>query len=177
MPIVECGAKTRAGGQCKAPAMKNGRCRVHGGASTGNPRAHGNTSAVKHGFYSKALLDDEERALYDQAAPGSVDDEIKLAKVKLFRYVKASGSIELQDMVDGALEVIRKQGEDMRGVDYDRRELKVAAPDYADLIIRSLDLIRKLELARVQMLEKTKTPPGGADGFVFTVRRASKDAG
>jgi hypothetical protein len=130
--------------------MKNGRCRVHGGASTGAPK--GNQNAIKHGFYSDALLDDAERELYDRAQPGTVDDEIKLAKVKLFRYVRAAGSVELQDMVDGALEVIRKQGADLKGIDYDRRELKVAAPDYADLIIRTLDLIRKLELARVQLL-------------------------
>ena len=25
-----CGARTRAGGHCRAPAMKNGRCRMHG---------------------------------------------------------------------------------------------------------------------------------------------------
>jgi hypothetical protein len=30
-----CGARTRAGHPCKAPAMTNGRCRMHGGASTG----------------------------------------------------------------------------------------------------------------------------------------------
>ena len=38
-----CGAKTRAGGRCKAPAVwnrrndevRNGRCRMHGGLSTG----------------------------------------------------------------------------------------------------------------------------------------------
>jgi len=38
-----CGAKTRAGGRCKAPAVwnreedepRNGRCRIHGGHSTG----------------------------------------------------------------------------------------------------------------------------------------------
>lgn len=35
-----CGAKTRAGCPCRAPAMKNGRCRMHGGASTG-PSAEG----------------------------------------------------------------------------------------------------------------------------------------
>ena len=35
-----CGAKTRAGHPCKSPAMKNGRCRMHGGASTG-PSAPG----------------------------------------------------------------------------------------------------------------------------------------
>ena len=32
---MPCGARTRAGQQCKAPAMTNGRCRMHGGASTG----------------------------------------------------------------------------------------------------------------------------------------------
>jgi hypothetical protein len=31
-----CGAKTRAGGQCRAPAVPDGRrCRMHGGLSTG----------------------------------------------------------------------------------------------------------------------------------------------
>jgi hypothetical protein len=30
-----CGAKTRAGPPCLSPAMKNGRCRMHGGKSTG----------------------------------------------------------------------------------------------------------------------------------------------
>ena len=30
-----CGAKTRAGLACQAPGMANGRCRIHGGASTG----------------------------------------------------------------------------------------------------------------------------------------------
>ena len=30
-----CGAKTRKGTPCKAPGMANGRCRLHGGKSTG----------------------------------------------------------------------------------------------------------------------------------------------
>ena len=30
-----CGARTRAGGSCQQPAMPNGRCRMHGGMSTG----------------------------------------------------------------------------------------------------------------------------------------------
>ena len=30
-----CGAKTRRGTLCMAPAMTNGRCRMHGGCSTG----------------------------------------------------------------------------------------------------------------------------------------------
>ena len=29
--VVKCGAKTRRGTKCLAPAMKNGKCRLHGG--------------------------------------------------------------------------------------------------------------------------------------------------
>ena len=36
-----CGARTRAGCPCRGPAMKNGRCRMHGGASTGPKTAEG----------------------------------------------------------------------------------------------------------------------------------------
>lgn len=152
----QCGAKTRAGGCCKAPAMKNGRCRVHGGSSTGAPKE--NKNAITHGFYSNALADDDERILYSSATIGGLDDEIRLAKVKLYRYVKASNSVDMQKMVDGALEVIEKQGTDMRDIPYDKRELKAAAPNYADLIIRTLDLIRKLELAASQMKSAPPAP-------------------
>jgi hypothetical protein len=51
-----CGAKTRKGKECLAPAMRNGRCRMHGGASTG-PRtpeglARSRCARWKHGLYS-----------------------------------------------------------------------------------------------------------------------------
>lgn len=51
-----CGARTRSGKECRAPAMSNGRCRMHGGASTG-PRTPEGLEASrharwKHGFYS-----------------------------------------------------------------------------------------------------------------------------
>jgi hypothetical protein len=36
-----CGARTRAGGLCRQPAMPNGRCRMHGGGSTGPRTAEG----------------------------------------------------------------------------------------------------------------------------------------
>jgi hypothetical protein len=51
-----CGAKTRRGKECRAPAMRNGRCRMHGGSSTG-PRtqeglARSRRARWKHGLYS-----------------------------------------------------------------------------------------------------------------------------
>jgi hypothetical protein len=44
-----CGAHARTTGKpCKSPAMSNGRCRMHGGKSTGRPIIHGRcTKAVK----------------------------------------------------------------------------------------------------------------------------------
>ena len=36
-----CGARTRAGGSCLGLAMASGRCRLHGGASTGPRTAVG----------------------------------------------------------------------------------------------------------------------------------------
>ena len=51
----KCGAKTRSGGSCRNPAMKNGRCRLHGGKSTGAPK--GNKNAFKHGRYSREAIE------------------------------------------------------------------------------------------------------------------------
>lgn len=51
MPRVHCGARTRVGSVCKQPAMKNGKCRLHGGKSKAG-REHGR---YKHGFYTKEM--------------------------------------------------------------------------------------------------------------------------
>jgi hypothetical protein len=45
-----CQARTRRGTECQSPAMPNGRCRLHGGLSTGAPI--GNRNAYKHGLHS-----------------------------------------------------------------------------------------------------------------------------
>ena len=50
-----CGAQTRSQSPCRAPAMPNGRCRTHGGASPGAPRGKAN-GIDKHGrFTNKAI--------------------------------------------------------------------------------------------------------------------------
>lgn len=51
-----CGAKTRSGKPCPTPPVKNRtRCRMHGGTNNGAPK--GNKNAFKHGYYSKASID------------------------------------------------------------------------------------------------------------------------
>ncbi|AOL93013.1 HGGxSTG domain-containing protein [Porphyrobacter sp. LM 6] len=51
-----CGARTRSGGGCEAPAVKDkARCRMHGGAQgSGAPR--GNRNALKSGLYTAESL-------------------------------------------------------------------------------------------------------------------------
>ena len=49
-----CGARTRKGTPCRSPTMPNGRCRMHGGLSTGAPK--GNKNALKHGFYTSEAI-------------------------------------------------------------------------------------------------------------------------
>lgn len=48
-----CGAKTRKGTACEAPAVSGRkRCRMHGGAK-GSGAPIGNKNALKHGEYSR----------------------------------------------------------------------------------------------------------------------------
>jgi hypothetical protein len=63
---ARCGAKTRRGTPCQCPAMANGRCRLHGGLSTGPKTAEGieriRRAQLKHGRYTKRAK--AERAEY-----------------------------------------------------------------------------------------------------------------
>ena len=80
-----CGAKTRKGTPCeKPPMLGKRRCKLHGGASTG-PK--GKCALETHGIYSKRLSD-EERALLDEMRLGSLDDEIRVARLTLCRILR-----------------------------------------------------------------------------------------
>src|SRR5271157_5713943 len=64
LPLAQCsprcGAKTRSGKPCGSPAMANGRCRLHGGKSTGPRTPEGlermRRAKTKHGSYSAESL-------------------------------------------------------------------------------------------------------------------------
>ena len=59
-----CGAKNRAGKPCQQKAgwgtdhVGTGRCKLHGGASTGAPK--GNKNALKHGRYTKEAREERK---------------------------------------------------------------------------------------------------------------------
>ena len=56
-----CGARTRSGNHCMAPAVSGKRrCRMHGGApGSGAPR--GNKNALKHGRHTREALAERRR--------------------------------------------------------------------------------------------------------------------
>jgi hypothetical protein len=67
----QCGARTRAGGPCRMPAMANGRCRMHGGLSTGprTPEGMARMIAAKttHGRYAVSSEPQRAAQLYVRA--------------------------------------------------------------------------------------------------------------
>nr|WP_305803871.1 HGGxSTG domain-containing protein [Bradyrhizobium sp. WSM2793] len=64
-----CGADTRGGLPCRAPAMRGGlRCRMHGGAP-GSGAPWGNRNAHKHGAFTQERIAERRaiRELLDEA--------------------------------------------------------------------------------------------------------------
>lgn len=63
--LSRCGAKTRKGNSCNNWGMPNGRCRMHGGKSTGAKTQEGleriRKARTKHGRYSAEAI--KERRL------------------------------------------------------------------------------------------------------------------
>jgi hypothetical protein len=63
-----CCARTRAGGCCRQPAMANGRCRMHGGLSTGPRTLDGlercRTTRLVHGYRTAAHIGLRRRAAH-----------------------------------------------------------------------------------------------------------------
>ena len=84
-PGKRCLAKTRKGTLCQSPAFKNnGRCRLHGGLSTGATTSEGlkriSDANRKHGRYTKENLVAKRRTV---AVGRRVKGELKILELKL----------------------------------------------------------------------------------------------
>ena len=80
-----CGAKKRNGQLCKAMAMANGRCRLHGGKTSGGGAPKNNKNGIKAGNYYSKYLTAEEQATLDGLELGTIDNEIGLLRIRLMR--------------------------------------------------------------------------------------------
>ena len=60
-----CGARTRRKSKCMSPAMRNGRCRMHGGASTGPKTKSGKRNSaranLRHGRFQRSAIEARKR--------------------------------------------------------------------------------------------------------------------
>ncbi len=91
MKAPRCGAKTRKDTPCQAPAMKNGRCRLHGGKSTGPKTPEGieriRQAHLKHGEYTKEAIASrkEFNALLRQlkGTMNEIDDKCKKIDINI----------------------------------------------------------------------------------------------
>ena len=63
----KCNAKTRQNTLCQSPAMKNGRCRLHGGKSTGAKTKEGieriKKANLRHGKCTKEWIANHREAM------------------------------------------------------------------------------------------------------------------
>src|SRR3712207_3238376 len=94
----KCGALTRRGTACLQPAMKNGRCRMHGGKT---PRGV-ELPQFSHGRYSKAIPDRlsmrYEEALSD-AERHDLRHEIALSEAKIDDLLAGMGRGESDSLL------------------------------------------------------------------------------
>lgn len=107
----KCGAKTRAGTPCKNSAMANGRCRMHGGKSTGardkkklSEKLKRNKNSVTTGENESIVFDfleDEEKELLHQIELDQlkqINNEIKLIDIRLRRMMQRIEKLAQNDM-------------------------------------------------------------------------------
>jgi hypothetical protein len=124
--------------------MRNGRCRMHGGKSTGPKDQTGNKNANKHGIYA-AHLTESERKDYLALELGQVDHELRLARIRLARALAAENEWGGIPEID---EVTENEG---GGVTIAIRSVKKKVRDYATLIDRLMARVESLERTRKQL--------------------------
>ena len=134
-----CGAKNRQGKPCRQrPTAGSVRCKWHGGKSL-----------RKHGIYA-AVLTAEEQAAYDQIPIGRLDDELKIARIRLMRALAARKLVDdgPDDLENRAgMEIAEVKQKTSQAGAQTRTETEVEA-----IIDRYLGRIGSLERTRAELL-------------------------
>ncbi|MCH7589355.1 MAG: hypothetical protein IIC78_15165 [Chloroflexi bacterium] len=142
-----CGAKKRAGGECKNRAGKGtehlgeGRCRLHGGAGSGRPIIHGRYS-LKH----RENLQAKVQKFLEDSKPGSLFDELALERALLQDLLdKVTGQIDqkTRGAIVFLISEIRKTVESisrmMNQTALTQADIKFLQAVLSDLLIRYID--------------------------------------
>lgn len=141
---VHCGAKTRAGGRCQQRGMTNGRCRYHGGLSTGPKKPNSAGNALLHGMYAKHFSDSEleESA---QTRLGSVEGELYVCRMRLSRALAAENAAKDKPELE---EIIKRDISKSVGA---KSEKRWRTRDYGKVIDTILGRIESLERTRLML--------------------------
>lgn len=153
----KCGAKKstrngRKGGKCGNRGMTNGRCRFHGGMSTGPKVPNTRLNAFKDGKYAAFKTGMYARQLNGQAAKivlsdrlGSLDHELEIARFQLAMAMRA------QAQADGGPELEEIVEHDLVGFG-SKKDTTSRVRDYAAIIDKRLLRIESLEKSRMMLL-------------------------
>jgi hypothetical protein len=127
------------------------RCKLHGGASTGpkNPsRPIGNSRAAKPGSVYSKFLTDDENVIAASLELGSVDEELRLTRIRLMRALQRehekADTPELEEQIerDGAENVTAKS------------ESKFKVRDYVGMIDKLTARVESLEARRSSLMQQ-----------------------
>ena len=147
--------------------MPNGRCHKHGGLSTG-PKDTTNSArnSLKHGIYATRFTA-EELELSRELKLGTVDEELRLTRLRLRRALEAEHQAQGKPELD---EVIKRDIDSDVGA---RSEEKSRVRDYNAIIDRLVGRIESLEIRRMLLrselgideseLDADRLTPGAPD--------------
>lgn len=150
-----CDAKKKDGTLCQRPRIKGtGKCRLHGGITI----TKGNDFAIKpEGIYAQ-YLPEHEREAYFKMPVGTVDDELRLMRIRLARCMKGEAEQEARELEKGAdaaldLESRTDTTSTVSGVTVSRTHRKY---DYKTIIQQTLGRIESLEKTRAELARLAK---------------------
>lgn len=109
--IELCGATTRRKGtKCQNLAMDNGRCRLHGGKSTGAPIGNKNNLITgEHETIWFDTLEDDEKLLYDKIDTDvlkQIIEEIKLITIRERRMMERIKELKNEEFIEVEKEIV-----------------------------------------------------------------------
>jgi len=136
----KCGAKTRSGEPCKNWAMSNGRCRMHGGTSTGPPLTAGGRYSTKHRASLAAKVETFQAAPVDDltqelAMLRALTDEY-LARFEDGIPLKAGDIQILRDLLESVGRMVERIAKIRNSTALTAAEVTVLKTQIADWIVK-----------------------------------------
>lgn len=169
-----CGAKAKSTGKpCRGIPMKNGRCRVHGGASTGpkdTTKLAQNENALKTGEYQTIWFDTLtpiEKNLYnhiDTTIVAQLVEELKLTTIRERRMMERIESLRGADFT--VVEQEHEKGIKDDKVTSTRKETSLAVLGQVQEIEDALTRVQDKKAKLLELKHKVESGEGAGDADV-----------